>query len=99
MQWKYYSIHGDDLWSDAYALLQKSTNIEGKQLCSCKALDADEMKALEAFICYVTSMIQKYLEQSDQNNKIIKPNESLIEYLKGQEYLPSIEYCDLFWPQ
>lgn len=50
------------------------------------------MKGLQAFISHVRSMAQKYPEQSDKNMEIIKLNESLVKYLKGQENLASIEY-------
>ena len=36
MQWKYYSIDGDDLWSKPYALLQKAPSLKNASLLSCQ---------------------------------------------------------------
>ena len=81
MQWKYYSIDGDDHWSKPYALLQKTPSLEECKLTLVpnKSLDDDEMKGLDAFISHVTRMMEKYLEQSDKNEAIIRSTESLVQ--------------------
>lgn len=82
-----------------YALLDKITSLEECKfvLSKNKALDIDEMKGLQAFISHLTCMLGKYPEQSKKHLQTIKSSESLVQYLKGKENLPSIEYLESFW--